>query len=126
MEGKLLINKQENNKQVLNEQKQVVTQKFITVEGSYVGKDGNVLMNLKSVLYGDGATPTYISFGTGDTIEGYNDDGSPILSDLLEKEQKQVEQQFMAYLIKEQKAFSKENGIDPSVVNIIDAEKENK
>lgn len=73
---------------------------------------------MKVVLNGDGSVPNIMTRGV--TV-GYHDDGTPIAAvddDLL----KQKQQEMMAVAIKEQKQLTKENGMDPSVVNKYGAE----
>ena len=90
-------------------------------------KDNNdrLIAQMRVVLNGDGSTPNVMTMGTDNPI-GYKDDGSPIFPDVDEDLLKQRQQEMMAEAIKVQKELTKENGGDPSKVNIIGAEKENK
>ena len=88
-------------------------------------KDSNdqLIAQMRVILNGDGSTPNVMTMGTDNPI-GYNDDGTPIFPDIDDSLLKSAQQRMMAEAIKVQKQLTKENGIDPSVVNIIDAEKE--
>lgn len=90
-------------------------------------KDSNdrLIAQMRVVLNGDGSTPNVMTMGTDNPI-GYNDDGTPIFPDIDDSLLKSAQQRMMAQAIKEQKQLTAENGGDPSKVNIIDAEKENK
>ena len=80
---------------------------------------------MRVVLNGDGSTPNVMTMGTDNPV-GYNDDGSPIFPDVDDSLLKSAQQQMMAEAIKEQKQLTKENGGDPSKVNVIGAETETK
>lgn len=84
-----------------------------------------VIARMRVILNGDGSTPNIMTMGTSNPI-GYEDDGTPIFPKTDDNLIKQRQKKMMAEAIKVQKQLTKENGIDPSVVNIIDAEKENK
>lgn len=85
---------------------------------------GQVVATLISKLRGDGATPDVTMLGSGtQQIIGYKDDGSVILSDHYEDLLEDARRKFMAEAIKVQKALCVENGVDPELVNIINAEK---
>ena len=88
-------------------------------------KDSNdqLIAQMRVILNGDGSTPNVMTMGTDNPL-GYNDDGTPIFPDIDDSLLKSAQQRMMAEAIKVQKQLTKENGIDPSVVNIIDAEKE--
>lgn len=88
-------------------------------------KDSNdrLIAQMRVVLNGDGSTPNVMTMGTDNPV-GYNDDGTPIFPEVDDNLLKSAQQRMMAQAIKVQKQLTKENGIDPSVVNIIDAEKE--
>lgn len=77
---------------------------------------------LRTILKGDGATPVVMTLGFDKPI-GFDDTGKPIYRE-IDEELEKAQQEFMAEAIKEQKKLSEANGIDPSVVNIIGAEKE--
>ncbi|MCL8203760.1 hypothetical protein M5361_00700 [Ligilactobacillus agilis] len=99
-------------------------QKETTTTLTYIKENskGQQQYGLRTILKGDGATPVVMTVGF-DTPAGYDDNGRPIYRE-IDDELKQVQQDFMAEAIKEQKKLSEANGIDPSVVNIIGAEKE--
>ncbi len=90
-------------------------------------KDSNdkLIAQMRVVLNGDGSTPNVMTMGTNNPI-GYNDDGTPIFPDVDDSLLKSAQQRMMAQAIKVQKKLTKENGIDPSVVNIYGAENDNK
>lgn len=90
-------------------------------------KDSNdqLIAQMRVILNGDGSTPNVMTMGTDNPI-GYNDDGTPIFPDIDDSLLKSAQQRMMAEAIKVQKQLTKENGGDPSKVNIIGAEKENK
>ena len=90
-------------------------------------KDSNdkLIAQMRVVLNGDGSTPNVMTMGTDNPI-GYNDDGTPIFPDIDDSLLKSAQQRMMAQAIKVQKKLTKENGIDPSVVNIYGAENDNK
>ena len=82
-------------------------------------KDSNdqLIAQMRVILNGDGSTPNVMTMGTDNPI-GYNDDGTPIFPDIDDSLIKSAQQRMMAQAIKVQKELTKENGIDPSVVNI--------
>lgn len=82
-------------------------------------KDSNdrLIAQMRVILNGDGSTPNVMTMGTDNPI-GYNDDGTPIFPDVDDSLLKSAQQRMMAQAIKVQKELTKENGIDPSVVNI--------
>lgn len=85
---------------------------------------GQVVATLVTKLKGDGATPDVTMLGSGvHQIIGYKDDGSVILSEHDEELLEDARRNFMAEAIKVQKELCVENGIDPELVNIINAEK---
>lgn len=84
---------------------------------------GNVIAELDTVLRGDGATPVIRTMGSSTQIIGYNDDGTAIISQSNDELIKTAQQKFMAEAIKEQKKLCVENGVDPDLVNILNAEK---
>lgn len=85
---------------------------------------GQVVATLVTKLRGDGATPDVTMLGSGvHQIIGYKDDGSVILSEHDEELLEDARRNFMAEAIKVQKELCVENGIDPELVNIINAEK---
>ena len=84
-----------------------------------------VIARMRVVLNGDGSTPNVMTMGTDNPV-GYNDDGTPIFPDVDDSLLKSAQQQMMAQAIKAQKELTKENGGDPSEVNMIGAETETK
>lgn len=82
---------------------------------------GQKIAEMQTYLTGDGSTPTVMTMGTSEPI-GYTDQGKVILPDDDDEIIKKRQQEFMAAAIGEQKTLCKENGIDPSLVNIIGAE----
>lgn len=99
-------------------------EKYTVLTDDITNKDGDVIAQLSTKLDGIGTTPEVITIGVGQTILGYNDDGTAIVDKDVEKRIEEAQQKFMAEAIKEQKRLTEANGIDPSVVNVIDAEKE--
>lgn len=125
--SQLLINKSVETNQSLDENNKLVSNKTVILAGRVVDEQtGNTLMNMRTTLRGDGATPETVVFGNSNTIIGYNDDGSPRISKATAETRDANLQKFRARAIKEQKALTKENGIDPSVVNVYGAENNNK
>lgn len=95
----------------------------VNLEKKVTDENGNVLYTITTTLLGDGATPlVQTMLGTKVPI-GYTDDGMPIYKEFDEAEISKNEQEFMANAISLQKTLSTQNGIDPSVVNMIGAEK---
>ena len=91
-----------------------------TVQLQYVSDDKSFAMS--TVLKGDGATPVVQTIGF-DAPTAYKDDGTPVYNkpdDTIKEAQKE----FMAAAIAEQKSLCEENGVDPSLVNVVGAEKE--
>ena len=91
-----------------------------TVNLTYVADDKSFAMS--TILKGDGATPVVQTMGF-DTPSEYKDDGTPVYNkpdDTIKEAQKE----FMAAAIAEQKSLCKENGVDPSLVNVVGAEKQ--
>lgn len=86
---------------------------------------GSKVATMTTYLEGDGATPVIQTVGRGGVI-GYQDDGRPILSDDINAKIEEAQTAFMSEAIKEQKKYSEENGVDPALVNIYDAEKKEK
>lgn len=116
--SQLLINKSVETKQSLDKDNNLVSTKTVSLTGTVVDeKTGNTIMNMRTTLRGDGATPETVVFGGSNTIIGYNNDGSPRISKVTAEIRDANLQKFRARAIKEQKALTKENGIDPSVVN---------
>lgn len=97
-------------------------EKQVLLQDSVKNDQGQVVARMRVILNGDGSTPNVMTMGDGTPI-GFNDDGSPIYPDADNATLKNAQQAMMAQAIKEQKALTKENGGDPSKVNVIDAEK---
>lgn len=91
-----------------------------TVQLQYVADDKSFAMS--TVLAGDGATPIVQTIGF-DTPSEYKDDGTPVYN-TPDEQIKEAQKEFMAAAIAEQKSLCKENGVDPSLVNKVGAEKE--
>lgn len=98
-------------------------QKETNLVYDYKDKLGNVLARLSTTLTGDGSTPIVMTSGGVQNTIGYDDYGTPIFSEIDEDELKRLRREFMANAIKVQKEMTAANGIDPSVVNMIGAEK---
>lgn len=114
----LLINKSVEEHQELDSNNQVKKRKSITLDGTVVDEQtGNILMNMRTTLLGDGSTPQTLVYGGEDSIVGFNDDGTVRLAPVTKEERDKNLVKFRARAIKEQKELSKENGIDPNVVN---------
>lgn len=116
--SKLLINKSVEEHQELDSNNQVTIKKSITLDGTVIDEQtGDTLMNMRTTLLGDGATPQTLVYGSEDSIVGFNDDGTVRIASTTKEERDKNLVKFRARAIKEQKELSKENGIDPSVVN---------
>lgn len=100
-------------------------QKQVMLSDEIKNDKNEVIARMRVILNGDGSTPNIMTMGNSNPI-GYEDDGTPIFPKTDDNLIKQRQKKMMAEAIKVQKQLTKENGIDPSVVNIIDAEKENK
>lgn len=86
--------------------------------------DGKNIATIQVDLTGDGSTPEPMTVVYGSSqIIGYNDDGSPIYDAKIRQHIKDEEKKFMAEAIKEQKKLCVEKGVDPDLVNILNAEK---
>lgn len=95
--------------------------KTVVLTDDVKNDDGQRFASLRVVLEGDGSTPNIMAVGTGVPI-GYNDDGTAILAEHDNAALKKSQQEMMAEAIKVQKNLTKENGGDPSKVNVINAE----
>lgn len=91
-----------------------------TVQLQYMADDKSFAMS--TVLKGDGATPVVQTIGF-DTPSEYKDDGTPVYN-TPDEQIKEVQKEFMAAAIAEQKSLCKENGVDPNLVNKVGAEKQ--
>lgn len=99
-------------------------EKVVILKDNVLDENGNVVAEMVTRLEGDGATPLVQTTGPAEVL-GFNDDGTPIVN-MSEEHDKLIEsaqQDFMAEAIKEQKKLCVENGVDSSLVNVIDAEK---
>lgn len=95
--------------------------KEIVLTNDVKNNDDQVIAKLEVYLNGDGSTPN-VMMSSGRVI-GYDDDGRQIVEKPDNEMIKKAQQKFMAEAIKEQKALCVENGVDPDLVNIFDAEK---
>lgn len=99
-------------------------EKTVFLSDEVKDNQGNVVASLSTALHGDGATPIVQTVGSGASgIIGYKDNGEPILSKSTDAIIENAQQNFMAEAIKEQKKLCVENGVDPDLVNILNAEK---
>ena len=99
--------------------------KTVVLTDEVKNDDNRLIARIRVVLNGDGSTPNVMTMGTDNPV-GYNDDGSPIFPDVDDSLLKSAQQQMMAQAIQVQKELTKENGGDPSEVNMIGAETETK
>lgn len=100
----------------------MVQKKIVLTEK--VNYNGEEIATLQVNLFGDGATPAILTFGNGMSgVIGYRDDGTVILDENVDRVIEEARTKFMAKAIKEQKKLCVENGIDPELVNILNAEK---
>ena len=97
-------------------------QKTVVLEDT-VNDDKGSTAQMRVVLTGDGSTPEVMTRGEK-VMVGYNDDGTPMYQQVDESALQSAQQKFMAAAIKEQKQLTKDNGGDPSKVNVIGAETE--
>lgn len=99
-------------------------EKTVFLSDEVKDNQGNVIARLSTALHGDGATPIVQTVGSGATsIIGYKDNGEPIIAKSTDSMIENAQQGFMAEAIKEQKKLCVENGVDPDLVNILNAEK---
>lgn len=96
--------------------------KTVILEEDVKNNAGQVFAKMRTVLRGDGSTPNVMSMGMSTPI-GFNDDGTAILPEQEDEVLKIHQTQMMAAAIKEQKKLCIENGVDPELVNIINAER---
>lgn len=98
--------------------------KAVELTGEVTNPDGTHVCTIYCKAYGDGSTPTYTVAGGGSRqILGYRDDGSVILSNNMNDLIDDGCAKIMAQAIKIAKELCVENGVDPDLVNIINAEK---
>ena len=91
-----------------------------TVNLTYVADDKSFAMS--TVLKGDGSTPVVQTMGF-DAPTAYKDDGTPVYT-TPDEQIKTAQKEFMAAAIAEQKSLCEENGVDPSLVNVVGAAKQ--
>ena len=91
-----------------------------TVRLQYVADDKSFAMS--TVLKGDGSTPVVQTMGF-DAPSEYKDDGTPVYT-TPDDTIKEAQKEFMAAAIAEQKSLCEENGVDPSLVNVVGAAKQ--
>lgn len=96
--------------------------KTVILEEDVKNNAGQVFAKMRTVLKGDGSTPNVMSMGMSTPI-GFNDNGTAILPEQEDEVLKIHQTQMMAAAIKEQKKLCVENGVDPELVNIINAER---
>ena len=99
-------------------------EKQVFLQDKVTDDNGNVIANVFTTLTGDGSTPTIMATGGVQGVIGYEDNGEPILSKTHDELIEESKKNMMAEAIKEQKALCVENGVDPDLVNIINAEKD--
>ena len=99
--------------------------KTVVLTDEVKDNDDRLIAQIRVVLSGDCSTPNVMTMGTDNPI-GYNDDGTPIFPDVDDSLLKSAQQRMMAQAIQVQKELTKENGGDPSEVNMIGAETETK
>lgn len=95
--------------------------KTVILEDEVKNNNEQTIAKMQVYLTGDGSTPNVLTMG-GMPI-GYHDDGTPILPQSNNVLIENAQQNFMAEAIKEQKKLCVENGVDPDLVNILNAEK---
>lgn len=96
--------------------------KTIILSGDVQNDAGKTFAQMQTVLKGDGSTPVVMTMGTNE-IHGFDDTGKPIFAEIDEDKLKQAQKELQAEAIKQQKELCVENGVDPDLVNIINAEK---
>lgn len=96
--------------------------KTVILSSNVTDDDGNVFASMQTVLEGDGSTPVIMTMGNQEVL-GFEDDGTPIIAKVQEDKLKMAQKKMQAVAIKEQKALCVENGVDPELVNIINAER---
>lgn len=99
-------------------------EKIIMLRDDIKDKNDNKIAQMTTYLKGDGATPVVQTIGGDMTgIIGYADNGEAIMAEQQDATIKSAQKEFMAEAIKEQKKLCVENGVDPDLVNILNAEK---
>ncbi len=98
--------------------------KVVRLIESIKDQNGREIAVIQADLSGDGSTPLPLTTGRGMShVIGYNDDGSAIIDPIIDELIKDKTKEFMAKAIREQKKLCIENGVDPDLVNILNAEK---
>lgn len=100
-------------------------EKQVILQDSVKDASGNTIARMRVVLNGDGSAPNVMTVGADNPI-GFNDDGTPMFPEVNESVLKPAQQKMMAQAIQTQKELTKENGGDPSKVNVIGAEVDTK
>lgn len=98
-------------------------EKTVVLKDYVKDSNGAVIAELTTYLEGDGSTPIIQTVGGGSTVIGYKDDGTVMLSQNNDMLIDNARREFMAKAIKQQKELCVENGVDPELVNIINAER---
>ena len=99
-------------------------EKIILLRDYVKDNDGALIATLETYLRGDGATPMIQAMGgSGSNIIGYKDNGEAIIDERADADIEAAKTKLMAEAIKEQKKFCIEKGVDPDLVNIINAER---
>lgn len=83
----------------------------------YKDEKENVLARISVVITGDGTTPNVLTQGGEQFTIGYDDYGTPVYAKVDDAKLAELQRQFMAEAIKEQKRMTAENGLDPNMVN---------
>lgn len=79
---------------------------------------------IQAEVKGDGSTPSPMIAMVGSAgIIGFRDNGTPIVDPTVDQIINEAKKKFMAEAIREAKKLCIENGVDPELVNIINAEK---
>lgn len=78
---------------------------------------------LTVTVFGDGRTPIPVILHDN-TYVGYQDNGLPIMRERDEEVEEAETAKLMAVAIPMAKAIAESNGIDPSIVNFLDINKE--
>lgn len=98
--------------------------KTVVLQDEIRDENDNKVAEMITYLRGDGSTPVVQTMGGYSTgIIGYDNNGGPIFSNVTDENIKMAEEKMMAEAIKEQKKLCIANGVDPDLVNIINAEK---
>jgi len=98
-------------------------EKIVVLKEDVHDNNNNKIAEMTTYLKGDGSTPVVQTIGGMEQVIGFDDNGSAILAEHDDKAIKKARKEFMALAIKEQKELCVANGVDPDLVNIINAEK---